>query len=152
MVELPHSGHQGIVKIKELIRFRVWFPGIDKAVEDQVRECSLCQTNSLVQVFKPLKPSKITDSPWKNVDGDFYGPMEDEKYHFVNIEEYSRNVFVHSIRATDKYHVIIILNELFSLFGSREVYKTDNGPPFQSHGFTDFAKQMGFQHLRTTSL
>ena len=29
VVELTHQGHQAVVKIKRLIREKVWFPGID---------------------------------------------------------------------------------------------------------------------------
>ena len=34
-VELAHLGHQGIVKTKQLIRDKVWFPGIDKLTEEK---------------------------------------------------------------------------------------------------------------------
>ena len=33
VVEIAHASHQGIVKTKQLIREKVWFPGIDKKVE-----------------------------------------------------------------------------------------------------------------------
>ena len=36
VVELAHEGHQGIVKMKERLRFKVWRPGIDKDAE---RKC-----------------------------------------------------------------------------------------------------------------
>ena len=42
-VELAHLGHQGIVKTKQLIRDKVWFPGIDKLTEDKVKNCLSCQ-------------------------------------------------------------------------------------------------------------
>ena len=35
-VNIAHAGHQGIIKPKKLIRKKVWFPGIDKAVEQAV--------------------------------------------------------------------------------------------------------------------
>lgn len=43
VVQLAHSGHQGVVKTKSLIRSRVWFPGIDNMVERAVASCPLCQ-------------------------------------------------------------------------------------------------------------
>ena len=36
--ELAHLGHQGIAKTKQLIRDKVWFPGIDKLTEDKVKK------------------------------------------------------------------------------------------------------------------
>ena len=43
-----------------------------------------------------------------------------------------------------------VLDHLFSTFGAPETYKTDNGSPFQSHRFMDFAKKWGFKHRRVT--
>ena len=34
VVDIAHRTHQGIVKTKQLIREKVWFPGIDKVVEE----------------------------------------------------------------------------------------------------------------------
>ena len=35
-VDLAHVGHQGIVKTKQLIREKVWFPGVEKMVKEKV--------------------------------------------------------------------------------------------------------------------
>eukprot|EP00794_Sanderia_malayensis_P011546 gene11546-12741_t len=42
-VELAHVGHQGIVKTKQLIREKVWFPHIDQMVKDKIDRCLPCQ-------------------------------------------------------------------------------------------------------------
>ena len=42
-VELAHLGHQGIVKTKQLVRDKRWFPGIDKLTEDKVKNYLSCQ-------------------------------------------------------------------------------------------------------------
>ena len=34
-VDIAHEGHQGVVKTKQLLREKVWFPGIDSIVETQ---------------------------------------------------------------------------------------------------------------------
>ena len=41
-VELAHLGHQGIVKTKQLITDKVWFPGIDTLTEEK-KNCLSCQ-------------------------------------------------------------------------------------------------------------
>ncbi len=35
-LKLAHEGNQGIVKTKQLLREKVWWPGIDKAIEQRV--------------------------------------------------------------------------------------------------------------------
>ncbi|XP_015759061.1 PREDICTED: uncharacterized protein LOC107338341 [Acropora digitifera] len=46
MVMLAHSGHQGIVKTKRFLRDSVWFPGIDKKVEELARRKSFPWTSA----------------------------------------------------------------------------------------------------------
>ena len=39
VVKLGHSAHQGVDATKRQLRVRVWFPGMDKAVERRVSTC-----------------------------------------------------------------------------------------------------------------
>ena len=148
VVELAHGGHQGIVKTKRLIRARVWFSGIDAMTEQQVKKCHECQANSDRQVYEPLKPSKMPERPWQSVSADFFGPTPGGWYWFVNMCDHSNWASVDKIRATSEEQVEPVLDRLFGTFGAPEVYKTDNGSPFQSYQFKDFAKKWGFRHKR----
>ena len=149
-IDLAHTGHQGIVKTKSLVRSQLWFPGIDSLVERKVQRCHSCQTTQNRQQFEPMKPSPMPDGPWCSVAGDFFGPLDDGIYWFVNICEYSRWVTVHEIRNTKAQIVIPILEELFATYGTPKTYKSDNGSPFQSFRFACFAEQWGFKHRRVT--
>ena len=48
-VELAYQGHQGIAKTKALLREKVWFPGIDIAAEQAVKDCIACQAATLTK-------------------------------------------------------------------------------------------------------
>ena len=119
-------------------------------VENEVKLCKECQANSDRETFEPLKPSKMPERPWQCVSGDFFGPMEDGWYWFVNICEHSNWAQVDRVRTTSEEHVEPILDQLFTTFGAPETYKTDNGSPFQSHQFKEFTKKWGFKHRRVT--
>ena len=41
-VLLAHEGHQGVTRTKSRLREKVWWPGMDKQVEDFVRSCYPC--------------------------------------------------------------------------------------------------------------
>ena len=63
---LAHEGHPGIVKTKQLVREKVWLPGIDKQIEEFIGHCLACQAQApsvrteLVQMFPmPAKPWEI---------------------------------------------------------------------------------------------
>ena len=45
VVKLMHEAHLGIVRMKNLARGYVWWPGLDKDLEDKVKSCETCQTN-----------------------------------------------------------------------------------------------------------
>ena len=46
IVNIAHEGHQGVVKCKQLLREKVWFPGIDALVTKIVNQCISCQCNT----------------------------------------------------------------------------------------------------------
>jgi len=149
---LAHVGHQGIVKTKSLIRSRVWYPGIDIQVEKMMAGCLACQANGEKQRLEPMRPSPMPEGPWLEVSADFYGPMDDGVYWMVNYCDYSRYVLVHKIKSTAMEYVQPVLVELFTMFGTPKIYKTDNGPPFMSHMFDKFAEEWGFKHRKVTPL
>ena len=60
-VTLAHGGHQGIVKTKQLVRVKVWFPGIDKLAEEKVKNSLSCQAASTKS--PPLEPLRMTPLP-----------------------------------------------------------------------------------------
>ena len=43
VLDLAHEGHQGIVKTKQRLRTKVWWPGIDRETEHAYRTCHGCQ-------------------------------------------------------------------------------------------------------------
>ncbi|KAF2886882.1 hypothetical protein ILUMI_19293 [Ignelater luminosus] len=44
VLDLLHQGYQGIVQRKALARFFDWWPTLDNQIEDQVKQCSSCQS------------------------------------------------------------------------------------------------------------
>jgi hypothetical protein len=61
--------------------------------------------------------------------------MRDGQYWFVNSCDYSNWINVERVPSVSFDTVEPILVKLFNTFGRPEVYKTDNGAPFQSHNF-----------------
>ena len=147
-IELAHEGHQGVSKTKALIRTKVWFPNIDKMVEEAVSKCIPCQANSNRCAKEPLLMSELPRGPWLNLSIDFCGPLPTGEYLFVIIDEYSRYPIVEVVRSTSADSTITVLEKVFALFGYPEVVKSDNGPPFQSHAFKSYMTSIGIKHRR----
>jgi hypothetical protein len=100
VLELAHIGHQGIVKTKDLLRSKVWFPGINRKVEEMIKFCNECQCNRAKQEYEPLKPSDLPNEPWEDLSIDFFGPMSDSTYWLVVSGDYSRFPIVKTVSST----------------------------------------------------
>ena len=53
-----HEGHPGMTKMKSLARMYVWWPLIDKDIENSVCQCHLCQQKQAAPPVAPLQPWK----------------------------------------------------------------------------------------------
>ena len=149
-IELAHLGHQGIVKTKQLLREKVWFPDIDKMVEANVKMCLPCQASTQGTSPEPMKPSPLPEKAWTNVAVNFVGPFPTGEYLIVVIDEYSRYPEVEILTTTSAKAAIPKLDAIFSRQGIPEILKSDNGPPFNSDEFENFANQLGFKHRKIT--
>ena len=152
MIMLAHSGHQGIVKTKRFLRDSVWFPGIDRMVEEVVKGCVPCQAanHDPKPVCEPLHMSLLPLGPWQELSVDFCGPFPSGDYLLVVTDDFSRYPEVETLRSTSAKAVIPHLESIFARQGIPEIVRTDNGPPFNSESFQMFATQLGFTHRRIT--
>ena len=145
-LDLAHEGHQGLVKTKQLLREKVWFPGIDTQAAELLANCIACQACTPQHNGEPLQMTELPPAPWTNVCADFCGPFPSGDYLLVVIDEYSRYPVVDIIRSTSNHTVISCLDKIFSMFGIPEVVKSDNGPPWNGTDFRKFADHLGFHH------
>lgn len=154
VIMLAHSGHQGIVKTKRFLRDSVWFPGIDKMVEEMVRECLPCQAanHDAKPVPEPLQMSPLPQGPWQELSMDFCGPFPNGDYLLVVTDDFSRFPEVEILRSTSAKAVIPHLDSIFARQGIPNIVRTDNGPPFNSEDFQKFATHFGFTHRRITPM
>ena len=100
---LAHEGHQGIVKTKQLIREKVWFPKIVHEVQCLLSSGLAYQANCPDSKPDPLTMSSLPPEPWHTVHIDFCGTFPTGEHLLVVIDTYSRFPevdVVHSTKAT----------------------------------------------------
>ena len=83
---------------------------------------------------------------------DFGGPYPDGHYNLVIIDKRTRYPEVEVTYSTAAKPTKEKLKRVFATYGTPEQLETDNGPPFNSKEFADFAAEEGFRHHRITPL
>ena len=84
-----HEGHQGMVRTKARLREKVWWPGVDKQVEEVVRACHPWQLVRARAKPEPLKSTKLPEGPWKEISVDLLHVSSGE-HLLVVVDCYSR--------------------------------------------------------------
>lgn len=155
VLELAHEGHPGIVRMKSRCRQAVWWPGIDKAIENFVRECTACIVSgkSVRPVPGPLLPVPLPSGPWRKLALDFAGEFTiapaHQRYLLVAMDYYSKWPEVALCGSPTSAAAITFLTGLFDRFGLVEELVTDNGVQFTSSEFSEFLQSLGIRHSRT---
>ncbi|XP_059209654.1 uncharacterized protein K02A2.6 [Centropristis striata] len=147
---LAHEGHQGIVKTKQRLRTKVWWPGIDKEAEEIVRSCHACQINSPTSQEVPTTRTELPARPWQMLAVDLCGPFPSGHHLLVLTDYYSRWVSVDILQNPTSMNIINRMRHLFATHGLPECIVTDNGTPFVSKEFKTYLQEHGITHRRVT--
>lgn len=140
-----HSGHPGIVKMKQIARNYVWWDGLDGDLERVTRECAACVSQWPQPAPAPLHSWPWPTTPWDRLNLDFLGPLGGS-YYLVVIDAHSKWIEVEKVASTGATVVINRLRTIFARFGLPRRLITDNGPPFSSAEFSDYLKKNGISH------
>ena len=152
VVRLAHEGHQGVVKTKYRLRSKVWWPGMDKDVENLCKVCHGCQVTSSCGPPDPMSRVLPPSAPWQDCSADLLGPLPTGESILVVVDYYSRFLEVAILKSTTSVKIIEAITPMFARFGVPFSLRTDNGPQFVSEEFESFLQVHGVEHRRTTPL
>ncbi|CAG2246282.1 unnamed protein product [Mytilus edulis] len=145
-------GHFGMTKTKQMLRERYWFPTMNAMVEENIKHCFECQVTTKQQGNEPLKMTEIPENPWEVVSVDFGGPYPDGHYNLVVIDKRTRYPEVEKVNTTACKQTKDKLMRILATHGIPKRLESDNGPPFNSVEFANFAAEQGFEHHKITPL
>ena len=152
ILELAHEGHQGVVKTKDRLRSKVWWPNMNGMVERHCRKCLGCQAVTPVATTPPVKTTPMPTKPWRDLAVDLMGPLPTGESLLVTVDYYSRWIEVDVVRNTASSVIIKCLEKHFTRHGIPETLRTDNGPNVISHEVEEFLDELGIKHKRTIPL
>lgn len=139
VIELGHKGHQRMVKMKQRLQTKVWWPGIDKKAEHFGKTCHGCQVVGGPSNLEPLHTTEPPQGPWQDIAIDFMGPSPSRDFVFAVTDYYSRYVEI-SISKTNTA-AISSLKKMVATHGRAwTALFSDNSLHFVAEAFETFLK------------
>ncbi|UYV66882.1 K02A2.6-like [Cordylochernes scorpioides] len=132
-----HQGHLGVVKMKALARKFIWWPGIDREIEEITRVCRECNINNHTLKQESVHRWESAPTPWNRVHLDFAGPFMNKMFLIV-IDSYSKWPEVIIMNSTTAGNTIRVLRDLFSRYGIPDQPKLEVKPGFKKGYSPDF--------------
>ncbi|CAH0716737.1 unnamed protein product, partial [Brenthis ino] len=142
-----NESHLGINKIKKLSRNYVYWPSLDKDIENLCRNCDACRIVRDAPPKAILHPWEFPLHPWQRIHADF-AEYAGKKY-FIMIDAHSKWIEVFIMSRTDAEATIAVLRTTFARFGHPLQLVTDNGPPFASLDFNNYCLANCIKHVST---
>ena len=146
VLEVLHSTHPGVSRMKSLARSYVWWPSMDSDIESRVKNCQLCQQNLNAPAKAPLHPWEWPERAWSRVHVDYAGPMDGLMFLIV-VDAYSKWMEVVPVKSATSQATIEKLRTIFVTHGLPEMLVSDNGSVFASAEFQEFTSRNAIRHV-----
>ena len=146
MLEGLHEGHPGITRMKALARSYVWWPQLDRDLEEVVKTCNPCQLARDSPAPVPLQPWEWPQRPWTHLHIHFAGPFLGHMY-LVLVDAHSKWLEVKRVSSATTAVTTEVLRSIFATHGLPEMLVSDNVTAFTSSQFKHFTSQNGIRHV-----
>lgn len=147
VLQMLHAKHIGVVRMKQLARRYVYWPGVNVQIERLSKGCVACKEYNADTAKKVHVPWPKPSKPFDRVHVDFFY-LEGRDF-LILTDAYSRWVEVFHMTEKDAAAVGAVLTKVFSVFGDARSLVADNGPPFTSYEFEKFLKDRSIQLLHS---
>ncbi len=141
VLEVLHSGHLGIVRMKMLARSYVWWFGLSTDIENCCQRCQICVMNQKRIKDCPNSYWPPTNRPMERVHADLF--HFEGKTFLLIVDSFSKWIDVSLLSKSDAKSVNKQILHFFSNFGICKLLVTDNGPPFSSREFENCMSNEG---------
>ena len=141
-IENLHSANQGSSSMLARARKAVYWPGIDKDINDHCAQCTQCIYNAPSKQKEPLVVQVIPEYPFQKVASDMFDL--DGYLYLVYVDRltgFPEVAFFPS--SSSSTTVINVLREFFSRWGVPEEVSLDGAPNYTSSEITEWLKSWG---------
>ena len=140
-----HEHHPGMVAMKSLARALIWYPGMDKDIEQLVRHCRICQSVRA----KPPQNMHVSwppaNRPWQRIHIDHF--FYENHTCLIVVDSFSKYIEVESVRTVSAKDTIQALRMIFCRNGLPDLLVSDNATSFSAFEFTKFLEDNCVKHV-----
>ena len=140
--------HPGIIRMKSIARSYMWWPQINKQLENVAKSCVHCQEIKSKPVVAPLHSWLWPSRPWQRIHVDFARPFRGKTF-LILVDGHSKWPEVIEMSTTTSEKTIEVL-QLLAQCGLAEQLVSDNGMQFALEEFATFMNANGIKHFRCT--
>lgn len=148
MLDVIHYNHLGVTKCQLRARQCLFWPNINKDIENFVLNCETCLKYRKSNHKEPLIQTELPSNPWDLVGTDIY--QYKGKNFLIVIDYFSKFIETGPISKLDSLHTVIQLKSIFSRHGIPKTLRSDNGTNFSSSEFKEFTKSWGIEHITSS--
>ena len=127
--------------MKALARMFVWWPGMDREIEETVKHCAECQQAQPSPPAAPLDPWPWPTRPWARIHIDFAGLLDNRMYLII-VDAHSKWIEAFHMTSTTATKTIQILRTTVLVTGSQTPLFRIMVPSLFHLNFSSFAKRM----------
>ena len=114
-INLAHEDHARMVRCKQRLRSKLWWPEMDRQLEEKIRCCHPCQLVGHSPLSEPVKPTSLSKEPWSKLAIDVCVPFPTGAQVVVRTDYYSRWPEIKILQSVTSRN---ILNWLLSVFAT----------------------------------
>ena len=149
MLQKIHKAHQGVDSSIRRARESLFWPGMQAAIKEKCLSCGLCARYVSERPQEPMKSHTIPDRPWSKISADLF--QLDGNNYLVMVDHYSDYIELDSLNTNTSANTVIrAMKRQFARHGIPDELLTDNGPQFESHEYSRFAREYGFTIVKSS--
>lgn len=125
-------GASGNDRTKARLSEKVWWPNMDRHVEESTKASHPCQVDGPRSKTVPIRPTNLSEGPWTDIAVDML-EIPGGDHLLVVVDNYSRWSEVILLKKTDATQVTRAIEGLFQTHGLPLSVRSDNGLHFPLH-------------------
>lgn len=146
-----HTGHLGITRCQQRARSSVYWPNIDRDIQELIKSCSKCQTHQASLSQEEIMPvaSETPMIPWYTLGTDLF--VHEGDTYLIIADYMSKYPIVEKISGEmSSKHIAAITLKYICMFGIPNTIISDNGPQFIGQAYQQLMKAHGICHITSS--